>query len=93
VRRLGETRNREVDVRVVAATNTEVEAAVAAEGFREDLCFRLAHLPLEAPPLCERAGDVRLLLDHFLEQYWRHHRRRPRRTFLGLLHSPRMLCS
>ncbi len=80
VRRLGETRDREVDVRVVAATHTDIEAAVAAGRFREDLYFRLAHLPLEVPPLRDRPGDVRLLFDHFLEHYWRHHRMRPRRV-------------
>jgi DNA-binding NtrC family response regulator len=80
VRRLGETRDRGVDVRVVAATHTDIEAAVAAGRFREDLYFRLAHLPLDVPPLRERAGDVRLLFDHFLEHYWRHHRMRPRRV-------------
>jgi DNA-binding NtrC family response regulator len=80
VRRLGETRDRQVDVRVVAATHTDIEAAVAAGRFREDLYFRLAHLPLDVPPLRERAGDVRLLFDHFLEHYWRHHRMRPRRV-------------
>jgi len=78
VRRLGETRDRGVDVRLVAATHTDIEAAVAAGRFREDLYFRLAHLPLDVPPLRERVGDVRLLFDHFLEHYWRHHRMRPR---------------
>ena len=80
VRRLGETRDRGVDVRLVAATHTDIEAAVAAGRFREDLYFRLAHLPLDVPPLRERVGDVRLLFDHFLEHYWRHHRMRPRRV-------------
>jgi DNA-binding NtrC family response regulator len=80
VRRLGETRDRQVDVRVVAATHTDIEAAVAAGRFREDLYFRLAHLPLDVPPLRARAGDVRMLFDHFLEHYWRHHRMRPRRV-------------
>ena len=80
VRRLGETRDREVDVRVVSATHTDIEAAVAAGRFREDLYFRLAHLPLDVPPLRNRAGDVRMLFDHFLEHYWRHHRMRSRRV-------------
>jgi DNA-binding NtrC family response regulator len=80
VRRLGETRDREVDVRVVAATHTNLEAAVAAGRFREDLYFRLVHLPLDVPPLRDREGDVRVLFDHFLERYWRHHRMRPRRV-------------
>ncbi len=78
VRRLGETHDRGVDVRVIAATHADLEAAVARGEFREDLFFRLAHLPLDVPPLRERDGDVRVLFDHFLEHYWRHHRMRAR---------------
>jgi two-component system nitrogen regulation response regulator NtrX len=75
VRRIGETRDREVDVRVVAATHCALEKSVERGEFREDLYFRLAHLPLEVPALRERSDDVRLLFDHFLDHFARRHRR------------------
>jgi len=78
VRRLGETRDRTVDVRVIAATHRDLEAEVAAGTFRQDLYFRLAHLPLPVPPLRQRSGDVRLLLHHFVAHFCDHHRLRPR---------------
>ena len=78
VRRIGETKDREVDVRVIAATHCDLEASVEAGDFREDLYFRLAHLPLEVPPLRDRRGDVRLLFDHFVERFTLQHRMRPR---------------
>lgn len=80
VRRLGDTRVRTVDVRVIAATNQNLEAAVASNEFREDLYFRLAHLPIEVPPLRERSGDIELLFEHFLQRAWRRHKMRPRRV-------------
>jgi DNA-binding NtrC family response regulator len=76
VRRLGESRNRQVDVRVLAATHADLEQAVQEGRFREDLYFRLAPLPLEVPPLRQRGEDVRRLFDHFLEGYCRRHRTR-----------------
>ncbi|HMB52077.1 MAG TPA: sigma-54 dependent transcriptional regulator, partial [Thermoanaerobaculia bacterium] len=74
VRRVGETRERAVDVRVLAATNVDLESAVAAGLFREDLFYRLARLPLDVPPLRSRGDDVHLLADHFLALYARRHR-------------------
>jgi DNA-binding NtrC family response regulator len=80
VRRIGEARDREVDVRVIAATHRDLEQAVRAGEFREDLYFRLAHLPIEVPTLRLRGDDVRLLFDHFVELFSRRHRLRPRRV-------------
>ena len=80
VRRLGETLVRDVDVRVVAATNADLEEAISEHLFREDLYYRLAHLPIEVPPLRDREGDVRLLFDHFLDRASGRHRTRPYRV-------------
>jgi two-component system nitrogen regulation response regulator NtrX len=78
VRRLGETRDRAVDVRVVAATNQSLEELVQEHRFRQDLYFRLAHLQLDVPPLRQRTGDVRLLTQHFLTAFCQRHRKPPR---------------
>ena len=78
VRRLGDSRDREVDVRVIAATHRDLEAAVEGGEFREDLYFRLAHLPIEIPPLRERGGDVHLLFEHFIGSFCVRHRARRR---------------
>ncbi|MCP3958500.1 MAG: sigma-54-dependent Fis family transcriptional regulator [bacterium] len=79
VRRLGDSRDREVDVRVVTATHHDLETAVREGEFREDLYFRLAHLPIEVPPLRHRGDDVRLLFAHFIESFCQRHRARQRR--------------
>jgi len=68
LRRLGETRDRDVDVRVVAATVRDLEKEVAAGRFREDLYYRLNVLLVQVPPLRQRGDDVPLLLDHFVER-------------------------
>lgn len=65
-RRLGGTVEVGVDVRVVAATNRDLREAITRGRFREDLFYRLATLTLEIPPLRERAGDVPLLVQHYL---------------------------
>lgn len=89
VRRIGEARDREVDVRVIAATHCDLEVAVREGRFREDLYFRLAHLPIEVPPLRERGEDVRLLFEHFLARFVARHRSRPRRLESTLV--PRLM--
>jgi two-component system response regulator HupR/HoxA len=68
VRRLGAAATRAVDVRVIAATNVDLEAEVAAGRFRRDLFYRLNVFPIHLPPLRERADDVPALAAHFLRQ-------------------------
>ncbi|MEM9598897.1 MAG: sigma-54 dependent transcriptional regulator, partial [Acidobacteriota bacterium] len=80
VRRIGDTKDRQVDVRVVAATHQDLEAAARDGKFREDLYFRLAALPIDVPPLRARGGDVRRLFEHFLGHFGRRHRVRPKQV-------------
>ena len=67
--RLGGTQPVKVDVRLIAATNADVEGAMAAGTFREDLHYRLNVFAIFVPPLRERKTDVLLLADHFLDRY------------------------
>jgi DNA-binding NtrC family response regulator len=68
-RPVGSVALRTADVRVVAASNADLEAAVRARSFREDLYFRLNALTVELPPLRERRSDIPLLTDFFVERY------------------------
>ncbi|MBG0776021.1 MAG: sigma-54-dependent Fis family transcriptional regulator [Desulfovibrionaceae bacterium] len=69
IERVGGTSIKKVNVRIVAATNRDLEGEVKAGRFREDLYYRLNVIPLELPPLRERGGDVLLLAQSFLERF------------------------
>jgi DNA-binding NtrC family response regulator len=73
--RVGASRTRKVDVRILAATNADVRAEVAAGRFREDLFFRLNTVEIHLPPLRERREDIPLLARHFLAQFAARYRR------------------
>ena len=68
---LGSTQEIEVDVRIISATNRDLEAEVLAGHFREDLFYRLNVISIHLPPLRERREDIPLLVKHFLEKYAR----------------------
>ncbi|MEM7355412.1 MAG: sigma 54-interacting transcriptional regulator, partial [Acidobacteriota bacterium] len=69
LRRVGGTKTRKVDVRVVAASNKDLETEVKERRFREDLLFRLNVIRLKVPPLAERREDIPALIDHFLDRF------------------------
>jgi formate hydrogenlyase transcriptional activator len=69
--RLGSTRTKRVDARLVAATNRDLEGMVAEKQFRADLYYRLNVFPIEVPPLRERSEDIPLLVRHFAQHYAR----------------------
>ncbi|MEO0317938.1 MAG: hypothetical protein RL404_1615 [Pseudomonadota bacterium] len=76
VERLGATAVRKVDVRVVAATNVDLEAAVAANRFRRDLMYRLNVYPIAIPPLRDRVEDIEPLANHMLRHFMALHNKR-----------------
>ncbi len=76
VRRIGETQDRQIDVRVFAATNKNLEAMVREGRFREDLYFRLTAVPIDVPPLRSRPQDIKVLVRHYLDLFCTENRRR-----------------
>jgi two-component system nitrogen regulation response regulator NtrX len=79
VERLGSARTIKVDVRVIAATNKNLEEEIEKGHFREDLYFRLAVIPVHVPPLRDRPEDVPLLVRHYMEYFARENNVRPKR--------------
>ncbi|HEY6467971.1 MAG TPA: sigma-54 dependent transcriptional regulator, partial [Candidatus Acidoferrales bacterium] len=75
IERLGSSRSRKIDVRVISATNTDLQAACSSGQFREDLLFRLNTVEIRVPPLRERREDIPTLAIHFLRRYAIRYRR------------------
>jgi two-component system, NtrC family, response regulator HydG len=73
---VGGTRTVRVDTRIISATNHDLEAAIAAGRFREDLYYRLNVVTVKVPPLRDRASDIPLLADYFLDHYAEKNHRR-----------------
>jgi transcriptional regulator with GAF, ATPase, and Fis domain len=69
--RLGSTETRKADVRIVAATNRDLEQRIRDKGFREDLYYRLHVFPIRVPPLRERLDDIPLLVQSFVQEFGR----------------------
>ncbi len=67
--RVGENKTIKVDVRIIVSTNQDLEKAVEAKKFREDLYYRLNVISIHIPPLRERKEDIQLLIDHFIKMY------------------------
>jgi transcriptional regulator with GAF, ATPase, and Fis domain len=67
--RIGSSKTIKVDVRIIAATNKDLQVAIEEGSFREDLFYRLNVVPIELPPLRERTEDIPRLVDHFIAKY------------------------
>jgi DNA-binding NtrC family response regulator len=85
IERVGSRRSTPVDFRLISATNEDLETRVAAGTFREDLFYRINTIPIRIPPLRERADDLPLLCDHFLEKFSTRHKKPRRRLADGVL--------
>jgi DNA-binding NtrC family response regulator len=84
IRPLGSSKSKKIDVRVIAATNKDVQKMVDEQKFREDLWYRLNVVRITVPPLCERASDIPLLVHFFLKRYNERYKLDARLTDSGL---------
>jgi DNA-binding NtrC family response regulator len=84
IRPLGSSKSKKIDVRVIAATNKDVQKMVDEQTFREDLWYRLNVVRITVPPLCERASDIPLLVHFFLKRYNERYKLDARLTDSGL---------
>ena len=66
---VGSQKRIKLDIRIIASSNRDLNEAIKAGAFREDLYYRLSVIPIHLPPLRERTGDLALLADHFLRRY------------------------
>jgi DNA-binding NtrC family response regulator len=66
---VGSQKRIKLDIRIIASSNRDLKEAIKAGAFREDLFYRLSVIPMRLPPLRERAGDIHLLVEHFLKKY------------------------
>lgn len=75
IRKVGDSRSRKLDVRMISATNKDLQSLVEAKSFRDDLYYRLKTVEINLPPLRKRKEDIPLLIEHFLEGYNTTHQR------------------
>lgn len=69
IRRVGDTKSIRIDVRVVCATNEDLEKAISEKRFRQDFYYRINVVTIHVPPLCDRKEDIPILANHFLQKY------------------------